>query len=157
MRTLIVAAASLLSAPALARLAVPDLPEAVMAHLQTEWPGYQLREVEQEGANWEVEIETADGEQLEVLLDASGAVLHQHAEADEEKIALGDLPAAVTTAIQSGWPGATLRGAERGGAAYEVELETSAGVRMEVLLQADGSVSASSSEGAEDDEGEDED
>ncbi len=155
MRPLILSFLALLSAPALAGLGVPSLPAPVMAALQSQWPGFLLQEVEQEGANWEVEIKTADGKEIEVLLDASGTVLHHHDEADEAEIAVGDLPTAVAAAVASGWPDAALLEAEREGTAYEVEIRTSAGEHLEILLQADGTVIASSAEGEEDEGGDD--
>ncbi len=135
-----------IATPALAGLGIPELPPAVMGALNAQWPGFVLGEAELEGANWEVEIKTSEGTSLEVLLSAAGAVLHFHDEADEQEIALDDLPAVVTAAVQAGWPGCTLLEAEREGSAYEVEIRGADSAHLEVLLQADGTVIASSAE-----------
>jgi hypothetical protein len=146
---------ALLSTPALAGLGVPELPAEIMATLSAQWPGFLLQESEREGENWEVELRAADGTEHEVLLDPSGAVLLAFAKAEEQEIPVAELPAAVSAAVLAGWPGASLLEAERKGTAFEVELRSGAGERIEALFAADGALIASAAEGedeADDDE-----
>lgn len=156
MRTAFSLCLALFSGPAFAGLGVPDLPAEIMAALNAQWPGFLLQESEREGANWEVEIRAADGDEHEVLLDPSGTVLLAFARSDEQEVPVADLPAVVTAAVLAGWPGATLLEAERKGTAYEVELRTIDSVHLEALFQADGTLIASAAE-SEDDADDDED
>jgi hypothetical protein len=133
-------------------LAGPALPAGAAATLEARWPGAELREVEQEGALWEVELRSAEGVSLEVLLQADGRVLHFFDEADEEAIALDALPEPVRAAALKAWPGAELLEAEREGAAYEVTLRSAEGSRMEALFRADGSLIARDAEAADGDD-----
>lgn len=138
--------------------AVPALPEAVAVALEARRPGHQRTEIEQEGAHWEVELTTAEGARFEALLDAKGGFLHYFDEEDEEEIAPEALPAEVIAAAQTSWPGATLLEAEREGKAYEVELKTADGDRVEALFRAHGAlITSSAGDEAHDDEAEEED
>ncbi|MBW1879675.1 MAG: hypothetical protein JRJ84_15040 [Deltaproteobacteria bacterium] len=56
------------------------------------------------------------------------------------EIAVEALPDAVRSAVEAQWPGATLREAEKEGDEYEVEIDTTAGLHLEVTLKADGTV-----------------
>jgi hypothetical protein len=130
----------------------PELPAAAAATLQARWPGCDLREIEQEGALWEVELRTVEGVEIEALLQADGAVLHFFDEADEEVIDLDALPQPVKGAALKAWPGAALLEAEREGTAYEIVLRSAEGVRTEALFRADGSLITSEVEAADDGE-----
>lgn len=145
-------ALSLLCATTLAEPAVPD---AVRTLLEARWPGHSLGEVERLGEAWEIDLTSAEGVAYEVLVSAGGAVLHVHDEADEQAIPVEQLPEVVTTALAAGWPGATVLEAERAGTAYELELRTAEGTRMELVLGADGTLLASGGADEADDDVED--
>jgi hypothetical protein len=59
---------------------------------------------------------------------------------DEVPVPLDQLPPAVSAAIEQRWPGATLLEAEKEEGAYEVEIVTTGGERLEVELTSDGAV-----------------
>ncbi len=149
MRVMFASLAALLCAPALAD---PPGYELMKKRMIAEWPGYTLLEVEALGAAWEVEIRTADGREIEALFSTDGELLHFHDEADEQEISVEDLPAAVEAAVAAGWPGAKRLEAERAGSVYEVEIRSAAGERVEIVLQADGTVLASGVEREEEEE-----
>jgi hypothetical protein len=65
-------------------LQAQDLPPAVAATLDARWPGHTLEEVEREGVRWEVELRTAEGVLLEVLLRPDGTVLSYEDETEDD-------------------------------------------------------------------------
>ena len=65
-------------------IAVTDLPAAVTDAIEAEYPGATLLEAELEEENYEVEIETADGEVLEVEVSEDGEILEVEVEDDDD-------------------------------------------------------------------------
>ena len=65
-------------------IAVTDLPAAVTDAIEAEYPGATLLEAELEEENYEVEIETADGEILEVEVSEDGEILEVEVEVEDD-------------------------------------------------------------------------
>ncbi len=133
-----------------------ELPDAVSAVIEARWPGCALQEVEREGLIWELELRSAEGVAWEVLIADDGVVMHAFDLADEEEIPLEALPEAIRGALGDRWSDMKAQSAERKGSAYELELDTAEGRRLEALFRADGSLVTSQLEADGDEEEDDE-
>jgi hypothetical protein len=92
-----------------------------------------------------------------VALGASSAWAGDKSEREEREeaevpVALADLPAAVTDAIEAKWPGAKLIEAEKEGETFEVEFKTAAGERLEAEVAPDGKIGKVENEDEDDDD-----
>jgi len=63
---------------------IASLPAEVTSAIETEWPGATILEAEQEGAEYEVEIRTTDGELYEVEITSAGEILEFELEEDHD-------------------------------------------------------------------------
>ena len=118
-----------------------QVPKAVIAAFEKAYPKATVKEYEQKTKDKEIwyEIEYTDGAVTrEVKYKADGTLV-----GTEEDIAVKDLPEAVSKAIASKYPGATITGAEKetrdGAVKYEVELQVK-GKKQEVKLTDKGEV-----------------
>ncbi|WZO98073.1 PepSY-like domain-containing protein [Isosphaeraceae bacterium EP7] len=128
------------------KVALKDVPRAVMDSLKKAFPKAEIVEAEKETEDGKVsyEVELKDGEKsVEVALKADGTILEV-----ETEVAAKDLPKAVTAALLAKYPGSTIEKAEQvvtfeGGEekkAYEVELTTAAKKEVEVRVSPEGKV-----------------
>lgn len=65
------------------QIPIDELPVIVTAAIASEWPGATILEAEYEDDIYEVEIQTPDGETLEVELDEDGNILDVDIEEDK--------------------------------------------------------------------------
>jgi Putative beta-lactamase-inhibitor-like, PepSY-like len=85
------------------------------------------REKENGQVQYEVKLEEKDGEKLEIDVAPDGTILQT-----EEKVSIASLPAAVSKAFATKYPGANPKGAEKqthgdGKISYEIAFETDKG------------------------------
>ncbi|MFN0216621.1 MAG: PepSY-like domain-containing protein [Saprospiraceae bacterium] len=123
---------------------VKDLPQAIKAYVEANYPGYALDEAEKETdcsglTVYDVEIEQGEENEIELTFDADGNFLYSEAE-----IAAVDLPAAVANGIATNYAGFTTEEADKltladGSTRYEVELKKGKTVK-EVLFDSEGTV-----------------
>ena len=135
--------------------ATVPLPQAIQDYLDANYANAEIEESEQDtlcdGTDvYEVELEVADDEEVELTFDNEGNLLFT-----ETEIKTADLPAAVTAAIASNYAGFTAKEAGQlatpdGSSQYEVELKNGQ-TQLEVLFVADGTVIC---EQEDDDDGE---
>ena len=121
-----------------------ELPASIQNYLHNNYAGYEIEESELDslctGASvYEVELEGSKDEEVELSFDTEGNLLFT-----ETEISSGQLPAAVTAAVNTHYAGATIEEATRldlagGGNQYEVELKTGQ-THLDVLFAADGTV-----------------
>lgn len=132
-----------------------DLPAAVSTAIAKAYPKAEIDEtvahIKKGVTTYEAELETSDGSEIELTLDASGKILTVEQEIEPEK-----LPAAVSASVAKAYPGAEIEDAEiiteNGETTYEVEVSTKGGKEMDITLDASGKVLKSEAE-----EGDDED
>ena len=118
-------------------------------------PGAKVVEVERtdhDGAVWEVKLQKADGSRVKALIAADGAVVAVRAcpsGGDAARPQPAPLPAGAVTAEQASAAALTAIGggtvlevkrSRDAAAVWKVEARTTAGVKHEVLIAADGSV-----------------
>lgn len=137
-------------------IALSDLPDFVQSYIQQNHPGAEIEEVEADTlctgeAVLEVEIEISEDVESELVFSAEGTLLFTAIE-----IHTSELPAAVTSAINSQFAGHTIKEAERldlsdGRVQYEVELKNSSQT-IEALFSADGELICSQVETEDDDD-----
>lgn len=135
-----------------------QLPAVIQSYLNSHYNGYEVEESELDSlctgvAVYDVELEGAKDQEVELTFDAEGNLLFT-----ETEIAVGQLPAAVTAGINAHFAGAAVEEAARldltgGGNRYEVELKQGS-THLEVLFAADGTVICE--ETGDDDEDDDE-
>jgi len=99
-------------------------------------------------------VKTRNAIRSVVILSVLGAGTAALADDDEVPVDLNALPAAVTSAIATQWPGSTLVKAELEGKVYDVEFTTAAGEGLEAEVTAKGKIKATE---AVDDDDEDSD
>jgi uncharacterized membrane protein YkoI len=128
-----------------------ELPAAVQAALDAQYPGAEVEEseIDVEGIRvYEIELQTADGTECEVAIAADGTILEI-----ETETALDKLPQAIRDAIVAAADGAKIEDVTVEEALYEVALQKLAapeisyeaeliqdGEEVELELAADGSV-----------------
>lgn len=120
---LFIATGSLLTAAQAQGMQPVGPPEAVTTAFNKAFPNAMDVEWKQRGTQYKVEFETGVFfTDHEAWYDATGKLLRH-----EEEISVSDLPAAVTTAVRTEFPGYTIDDAERitvdGVGTYVVELE----------------------------------
>ena len=128
------------------KVALKDVPKAVMDAVQKKFPGAELveaeKEVEEGKTTFEVELKDK-GRSIDVSLKPNGTILEI-----ETEVAAKDLPKAVTEALMAKYPGATIKEAEevvtyegdKEVKAYEVKVTTAAKKSFEVKVSTDGKV-----------------
>ena len=113
------------------------LPAAVSAAVQARYPGATISAAAQEGKEYEATV-TVGERHLDLAFSADGTWLEE-----EERVAAGALPAAVTATLDSRWKGWTVSRAERAttpkGTTYEVVVK-SGEQSAEVVLTDAGAV-----------------
>ncbi len=124
------------------KIAIDKLPRAVLDAVKAKFPGAELTGAEKEEEKGKVEYEVAlkyKGHKYEVILTPEGKIV-----AVEKEIAVKDLPRAVTAAVETKYPKATIKIAEevtKGEKVnYEVHLVTADNRHVEVLLDPSGKV-----------------
>lgn len=105
-----------------------NLPETVKTYLQNNYPGYELEEAEQESyctgqTVYEVEIETAEDNEVEIAFDAKGNFLFT-----ETAIKPEDLPGVIKSAVSGKYSDYAIKEADKltlasGAVQYEVEMQ----------------------------------
>lgn len=128
------------------KLALKDVPKAVLDAVKAKFPAAELKEaskeVEEGKTTYEVSLEDK-GKAVDVALTAEGKIVEI-----ETEVAAGDLPKAVASAIAAKYPKATLKQAEEivefeGGKetrSFEILLVTVAKKTVEVELAPDGKI-----------------
>jgi uncharacterized membrane protein YkoI len=148
-----------------------ELPAAVQAALDAQYPGAEVEEseIDVEGIRvYEIELQTADGKECEVAIAADGTILEI-----ETETALDKLPQAVRDAIIAAADNAKIEDVAVEEALYEVALQKLAtpeisyeaeliqdGQEVELELAADGSIlehEVEDDDAADDDDSHDDD
>jgi hypothetical protein len=124
------------------KVPLDKLPKAVTDAVKAKYPGAKLtgaeKEKEKDQTVYEVALEHK-GQKLEVTLKPDGTIVSV-----EKEIAAKDLPKAVTAALDSKYPKATIKKVEEittgEKVTYEVLLVTAAKKRLEVVFDTTGKV-----------------
>ncbi len=121
-----------------------ELPTSIQDFIQNNYPDYVVEEAEKEtlctGVEvYEVELETKEDNEIELVFDLEGSLLYEEVEISTE-----ELPTAVTESIIANYGNFKLEEAERlelatDGTQYEVELEQG-DTELEVLFSGNGTV-----------------
>lgn len=121
-----------------------DLPAKISTYLSDNYPDYTIDEAEQDvlcdGTEvYEVEIENASDNELELTFDTEGNLLFTETEIDT-----ANLPSDVSSSIATNYPDYTIDEAEQldmfdDTIRYEVEIENGTST-LNVLMEADGTV-----------------
>ncbi len=121
-----------------------DLPVSIKNYLSANHPNAEIEESEQgtlcTGVSvYEVELEVADDEEIDLTFDVDGNLLFT-----ESEISVSEIPAAVSTSIANNYAGYSVKEAERldlanDTAQYEIELKNGS-TTLEVLFDASGEV-----------------
>lgn len=110
------------------------LPPAVTAAVQARYPGATLTAAAQEGKEYEATV-TVGERHLDLAFAADGTWLEE-----EERVTTEELPAPVTSALDTRWKGWTVASAERAttpkGTTYEVVVKSGARSAEVVLSDA---------------------
>lgn len=130
-----------------AALAPDKLPKAVVDALKSKFPKSELLRATQEDDDGEIEYEVTvkdGGQQIDVTLTATGKI-----EAIEKELAVGDLPKAVTAALEKKYPKATyqkidavfeIEDGKEELEFYEIEVVTAGKQELELKIGADGRI-----------------
>jgi hypothetical protein len=128
------------------KVALKDLPKAVVDAVKARFPAAEMKEASKETEDgkttYEVSIEDK-GKTVDISATIEGKIT-----AIETKIAAADLPAAVAQAIEAKYPKATVQKAEQivefegsnESQSYEVVLKTEAKKAIEVKLSPEGKI-----------------
>jgi hypothetical protein len=129
------------------KIALKDVPNAVLNAVKAKYPTADLKEATKETEKKDVvtyEISLInEGKKITVRVDQNAKIKEI-----ETEIAVGDLPKSVTEALAAKYPKATLKKAEeivefedgKEEKEYEVEIVTSEGKSMEVTLSPSGKI-----------------
>jgi len=129
------------------KIALKDVPNAVLNAVKAKYPTADLKEATKETEKKDVvtyEISLInEGKKITVSVDQNAKIKEI-----ETEIAVGDLPKSVTEALAAKYPKATLKKAEeivefedgKEEKEYEVEIVTSEGKSMEVTLSPSGKI-----------------
>lgn len=133
-----------------------DLPPAVQAYLDSNYPNHEVEEAELETLctgeeAYEIELESSDDEEFEAVINSEGALLFT-----EHEISVNDLPADVSGSLASNYADYIVQEADRldmadGSTRYEVEIKNGES-QLDILTESDGTV-VCEEEDSDDDEG----
>lgn len=139
---------------------IDQLPEVVISYISENYAGSEIEEAESlenpEGSFFEVEIETANDEEIELLFSNDGNFIKEVIESDEEdegeedddgeenevKVDPGDLPAAILEYISQNYGDYSLTEAEKEtnkeGIFYEVEITSPDNKEVDLIFEENG-------------------
>ena len=125
-----------------AKVALDQVPKAVLAAAKARFPGAEIKGAEKEVEDGKTTYEIGlvhEGHKVDVVLTPDGTI-----KAVETVVEASDLPAAVSAAVAARYPHAAVKKAEKieedGKTTYEVKLEPKTGKAVEVLLDSKGKI-----------------
>ena len=125
-----------------AKIDLKDVPAAVKATIEKQWPGAELKNAtkEEENGNAVYEVAfSAKGRGYSIEATGAGELIEV-----EESLSAKELPAAVVSAIDAKHKNATIEKADKatqvkkGKSVFEVVIKTAEGTELECVFDADG-------------------